>query len=101
METAVLVAWGIGLAGALLLTLPLLKLITTALHVLSELVTLSGLTRDAARRLAEHAEAVPALAALPDESRLIREGSRNVALAARLVEQQLSAAAARAGGDGG
>jgi hypothetical protein len=61
METAIQLAWWIGLIGALLATLAILKQLFNVLRVLRHILELSEMIRDSARQIEHNTEIIPKL----------------------------------------
>lgn len=89
METAIQVVWAIGLAGALVLTLVILKQVALLLRVLVGIHRLAALTRDAARGIATNLEPVPGLAMIADPLGRIHAASKGVAASASALNGAL------------
>jgi hypothetical protein len=93
VETAVQVVWAIGLAGALGGTLVILKQVALILRTLRHIHELAVITRDAARGIGNHLQAVPKLGLLPEPARALAEAERELAAVARGLGGTLGALA--------
>ncbi len=94
MRTAVFVVWLIGLVGALIATLVILKEVALVLRELKAIYRLAEFTREAAQGLATNASAASRLTALEESARKLREGAGGLASASISVEQKLDSLAA-------
>ena len=92
MRTAILVVWWIGLVGALIPTLVILKQAFLVVRVLRDILHLAEHTRTAARGIAANVASVNALGALGDYVRPIPEALGAVSAPLGSVAQQLRAA---------
>jgi hypothetical protein len=92
MRTAILVIWWIGLVGALIPTLVILKQAFLVVGTLRDILRLAEHTRTAARGIAANVASVNALGALGDYVRPIPEALGAVSVPLRSVAQQLHAA---------
>jgi hypothetical protein len=91
METLILVVWWIGLIGALLATLVILKEVAVLVKALRDILQLAELTRDAARGLVRNVQAGERLAEVAAPARNLHTATRALALHAGAVAQKLSA----------
>jgi hypothetical protein len=89
METAIIVLWWIGLAGALVWTLLLLKQVALLLRVLSSILDLARSIRHASRGIAANMANVAPLARLEAPARALGK----VAARAGLLETEAEAEA--------
>lgn len=89
MENAILIVWWIGLIGALLLTLVILKQVAVMLRVLRGIHELSERIRDAARGIAGNLEAVPRLGVAAEPALALRDTLRMLARTSGALERQL------------
>lgn len=89
METAIQVVWWIGLIGALVLTLIVLKQVAVLLRVLRDIQQLAELTREAARGLAGNAAASARLAHASGRASGFRDSVHALARAAGDVQRKL------------
>jgi hypothetical protein len=94
MQTAIQVVWWIGLIGALIATLMILKEVALVLRVLGHIHRLAQLSRDAAQGVAANAAAVSRFPDLEGPARGLREGTGALASAATSLERKLDAVAA-------
>ena len=92
MRTAILVVWWIGLVGALIPTLVILKQAFLVVRTLRSILQLAEHTRTAAQGIAANVISVNALGALDDYVRPIPEALGAVSVPLRSVAQQLHAA---------
>ncbi len=91
METAIQVVWWIGLIGALILTLVILKEAALLLRVLRDIHQLAELTREAARGVAGNVGVAPKLAGAPQLALELRDSVHGLARAAGSIERKLKA----------
>jgi hypothetical protein len=89
MRTAILAIWWIGLVGALIPTLVILKQASLIVGTLRDILRLAEHTRTAARGIAVNVVAVNALGALGDYVRPVPEALGAVSAPLRSVAQQL------------
>ena len=82
--TAVIVIWWIGLAGALIWTLVVVKQVLLLLRVLSSILHLARSTQSAAMAIAENLEGAAALAGLDAPARVLGDALEK----AGLLEEQ-------------
>lgn len=101
MQTAVFVVWLIGLIGALIATLVILKEVALVLRELRAIHRLAEFTREAAQGLATNASVTSQLATLDEPARRLREGAGVLASATASVEQKLDGLAAGGDQEGG
>ena len=73
MSRSILLIWSIGLAGALVATLAILKQVALVLRTLQDIHTLAVRTRDAARGIAANVRVIRGLGALEGPIRDLRE----------------------------
>jgi hypothetical protein len=92
MRAAILVVWWVGLVGALIPTLVILKQAFLVVGTLRDILHLAEHTRTAARGIAANVAPVNALGALGDYVRPIPEALTAVSTPLRSVAQQLHAA---------
>ena len=96
METAIQVVWWIGLAGALLLTLPLLQAVVLVLRALRDIVGLGQRIQDAAEQVGTNVAVEAALASLLSPAGTIQSNAERLAeVVAELKQKMASAGAAR------
>ncbi len=84
------IVWWIGLVGALLLTLLILREVELVLRSLRDILRLSVYTRDAARGIAGNVEVVPSLANVAAPAQEIRAGSERLALISRSMQEKIA-----------
>lgn len=89
METAIQVVWWIGLVGALIPTLVILKEVAVVLRALRDIHRLAELTRDAARGIADNVAVGPRLALVGGPGQELRETADVLAVAAASIERKL------------
>lgn len=87
MEIAIQVVWWIGLLGALLVTLFVLKQVFLLLRVLKDIHRLGEIIRDAARGLADNAVEIPRLQELAEPAREMRAAVDKIAAGAASVRR--------------
>ncbi len=78
MSTGIQIVWWIGLVGALLVTLVILREVEMVLRSLHDIHRLAEYTRDAAQGLAKNVEVVPGLASVAEPAGQILDGSRRL-----------------------
>lgn len=93
METTIQIVWWIGLIGALILTVVILKEVALIHKVLRDIFQLSSRTRDASQGIAAHVDAAAELEALARAADTLPPTATALAAAAEQVEQALSALA--------
>ena len=91
METAIVVVWSIGLFGALVATLVILKEVALVLGALAAIDRLARIIRDASRGLAANTAAVSAVAPRGDSAGRLRGAVTRAAGAASTVARKLEA----------
>lgn len=94
MEIAIQVVWWIGLLGALILTLVILKQVAVLLRTLRGIHQLAELIRDAARGIATNLQPVPGLAGAAEPLGRAHEAAGALARVAGSIERKLQALAA-------
>lgn len=90
METAILVVGWIGLLGALLLTLVILKQVSLLLRTLSGILKLAQRIRDASRGIAANLQPVPTLANAAPPALALRDTVRALTRTSGSLELQLA-----------
>ncbi|MBW3623662.1 MAG: hypothetical protein KY468_09680 [Armatimonadetes bacterium] len=75
METAIVIVWWVGLIGALLLTLVILKLVFLVVGALNDIYRLAEFTRTAARGLAGNAASVERLEPMAEAAQPFRQAA--------------------------
>ena len=100
MSRSVQVVWWVGLAGALLATLVILKAVALVLRALRDIHSLAAITRDAARGIARNLEPISSLPTLGEPARQLREAARTIAAAATSLERKAGALVAAPSGRG-
>jgi hypothetical protein len=98
LETSIQVVWWIGLSGALIATLVILKEVFVLLRVLHGIRQLAGITREASEGIARNAAATPRLAGVADSAQSLRDAANALAAAAGSLERGLEPLADRAAG---
>jgi hypothetical protein len=93
--------WWLGLLGALVATLVVLKEVALVLRALRDIRELAGLTREAAEGIARNVEPTKGLGALGGPVGSLDEGTRKLADVAARIEQQLDALAPSTAGKTG
>lgn len=91
MQTAILIVWWIGLIGALIVTLAVLKEVFLIIGTLRDILRLAELTRTAARGLAHNVEAVAQLGEAAFPAQHLHEASSRLAASATAVARQMDA----------
>ena len=90
-DRAIQVMWWIGLIGALIATLAILKEVALVLRALRDIQRLAGITREAARGVAANLAAGSRLAGTEDPARELGEAAAALASAVAALEQKLDA----------
>ena len=85
------IIWWVGLLGALLATLVVLKEVALVLRALRDIRELAGMTRGAAEGIARNVEPIGGLGALAGPVRGLDEETRKLADVAARIEEQLEA----------
>lgn len=93
MKASIQVVWTVGLGGALVATLAILKVVTLVLGALKDIHRLVEITREAAQGLTTNADAVSKLVNVDGPANELREGTWALASAAQSVEHKLDALA--------
>ena len=93
METAIIVIWSLGLVGALLLTLVILKQVSAMLRTLRGIHQLSVLIRDASRGIAANLQPVPRLGAAAEPALALRDTIGALTRTGGALERRLAALA--------
>ena len=83
------IVWWVGLLGALLATLVVLKEVALVLRALRDIRELAGMTREAAEGIARNLEPIEGLNALAGPASGLDQGTRKLADAAARIEQEL------------
>lgn len=89
MNTAILIVWWVGLVGALIATLLILKEVTLVIRTLTDIRQLATRTAAAARGVAEHVAPVPALAGTIGSGEPLIQAAQHVRTAAVQLEQSI------------
>src|ERR687886_121680 len=90
-DRAIQVMWWIGLIGALIATLAILKEVALVLRALRDIQRLAGITREAAQGVAANLAAGSRLAGTEDPAREVGEAAAALASAVAALEQKLDA----------
>ena len=98
METTTQLVWWVGLVGALLLTLIILKEVALLHKVLRDIFELAKRTRDASLGIAAHTVAAQEVAGLSQTASALPPAARNLAAAAERVKEALPYPAGKAAG---
>jgi len=101
MQVAIQVVWWIGLIGALILTLVILKEVALLLRVLKDIHELAKLTHEAAQGIATNVAVISRMEGLAEPARGVREATAALATTAASLEQQLAALVAPTSPRGG
>lgn len=91
MPRAILVIWSVGLIGALLATLAILKQVALVLRALDDIHRLAVITRDAARGIRSNLLPIRGLSGLGPPIGELSEATGALAKAAASIEQKLGA----------
>ena len=97
METTMQIVWWVGLIGALILTVVILKEVALIHKALRDIFQLSGRTRDASRGIAAHVDVAAELEALAQAADTLPPTATALAAAAEQVEKALAAVAPGSG----
>ncbi len=97
MQTAVQVIWWIGIAGALVLTLIILKEVALVLRTLKGIQELARYIRDAALGIAANTQVGAGLQRLGGPAQKLREGAGSLLSTLTTLEQQTADLAKRGG----
>lgn len=89
MELAIQIVWWIGLIGALIATLVILKEVALILHTLRNIHQLAEYTRDAALGITENLEPAPQLSLLGEPARKLDENTSEIAAIVTAIEHRL------------
>jgi hypothetical protein len=89
VEVAIQVVWWIGLIGALIPTLVILKEVALVLRTLNDIYRLARITREAARGIATNVSIIPSLGALADPLEQLRGTTGSLVVTAATVERKL------------
>ncbi len=90
MTTGIQIVWWIGLVGAVLITLVILREVEMLLRSLHDIHRLAEFTRDAARGIAKNVEVVPHLADVAGPAGQIREGSARLSGISQTIAEILA-----------
>lgn len=101
MDTAIQVVWWIGLAGALVATVVILKQVVVILWVLRGIHRLAERIRGAAEGVARNVAAAPRLAGTGDPAHELRDAVHALAVAAGSMDRRLKGSAPTAPDEGG
>lgn len=91
METAIQVIWWLGLVLALGATLVILKQVFLVVGTLQDILHLAGVTRTAARGLAESLVQVRELPRIQEPAAAVREAAASLARSAGALERRVAA----------
>lgn len=91
MEIAIQVVWWLGLAVALGLTLVILKEVFLVVGVLQDILHLAGITRTAARGLADGLRQARDLPRIEEPAVAVREAAASLARSAGALERRVAA----------
>lgn len=89
MSRAIVLIWSIGLAGALVATLAILKQVALVLRTLHDIHTLAVRTRDAARGISANVRVIRGLGALEAPVHDLREAIGALAAATASIERKV------------
>lgn len=87
METLIQIIWWIGLLGALLATLAILKEVTLVVAALQDIYELAERTRIAAEQIADNVGAVSQMGMLEPPAEKVRDVAQQLASEAAAVEE--------------
>ena len=85
------IVWWLGLLGALVATLVVLKEVALVLRALRDIRELASLTREAAQGIARNVEPIQGLGALAGPVGSLDQGTRKLVEVAAHIEQQVDA----------
>jgi hypothetical protein len=100
LETAILIVWWIGLIGALIATLVIVKEVFLVINALQDILKLAELTRHAARGLVHNLQSVEQLAGVEPAARSLHQAMDHLATHAAAVAQKLDTIVEARGGPG-
>ncbi|MDQ4077532.1 MAG: hypothetical protein M3220_14960 [Chloroflexota bacterium] len=89
METAIQIVWWLGLAGALIGTLAILRVVELVIRALSDIHQLAKLTREAARGVADNMEGASRVSNLEKRSQGLHDSVAALATAIVGLQQKL------------
>ena len=90
MTIGIQIVWWIGLIGALLITLVILREVELVLRTLRDINELAKFTRTAAQGIGRNVEIIPGLANVAGPAQEIRQGSGQLAATTQAIEQKLA-----------
>lgn len=93
METAIQIVWWIGLLGALVATLVILKEVALVVRALRDIHRLAEFTRDAAHGVATNVAAASRLERVAEPAGTLQEATGSLAATAASIERRLEALA--------
>lgn len=96
-EREIRIVWWVGLLGALVLTLVILKQVSLVLEALDNILRLAERTRTAANGIASNVRPITALPGLIEPVERLRQGADTLADGALALERTLATAAGPAG----
>ena len=91
MEIAIQVIWWIGLLGALVPTLIILKEVALVLRTLNDIYQLARVTRDAGAGVARNLSVIPSLGALQEPVSRLGQAGGSLVVSATSIERKLGA----------
>jgi hypothetical protein len=89
METAIQIVWWIGLVGALVATLAILKEVALVLRTLGDIHKLAGYTLEAAQGITKHLEPIPGLAGLGEPVQRLDATAGEIVTVIEKIERRL------------
>ncbi len=90
MTVGIQIVWWIGLIGALLITLVILREVELVLRSLRDINELAKFTRTAAQGIGRNVEVIPSLANVAGPAQEIRAAAARLAATTRAIEQKLA-----------
>ncbi|MBI3966215.1 MAG: hypothetical protein HY329_11335 [Chloroflexi bacterium] len=90
MARSTQIIWWVGLAGALVATLVILKEVALVLRTLQQILRLAEITREAARGIADNVSAISKLEGLGEPVGVLHEAVATLAGATASIERKLS-----------
>ncbi len=90
MTVGIQIVWWIGLVGALVITLVILREVELVLRQLYDINKLAKFTRTAAQGIGRNVAVIPSLTNVAGPAQEIRQSAERLAAATRLIEQKLA-----------
>lgn len=97
MTVGVQIVWWIGLVGALVMTLVILRLVELVVRDLVDIHRLAGYTRDAAKGIERNVQVIPSLANVAGPAQHLLQSTRKLAETSMAIRQKLESLVPGAG----